>query len=191
MSSPALIVIDAQRAFDDPAWGQRNNRACERNITQALAGWRRNGAPVLHIRHASRGRDGLFIPGTRGFDFKAEALPRDGEAVFTKYVNSAFIGTELEDRLRERGIEAVAFAGLTTDHCCSTTARMSANLGFDTWVLADAMATFDRQAPSGETIAAEVVHRVSLASLHNEFAEVLETEDALARLQKSRSSTSP
>ncbi len=61
---------------------------------------------------------------------------------------------------------------------------MAANLGFDTWVLGDAMATFARRSPDGGLIDAETMHRTALASLHDEFAEVLDTESALARLSR-------
>ena len=135
------------------------------------------------MRHASAAPGGLFVPGSAAFAFKPEALPLGDEPVITKEVNSAFIGTDLEARLRAAGTEAVALAGLTTDHCCSTTARMAANLGFATWVLGDAMATFDRRAADGGTIAAHVMHRTALASLHDEFADVLDTPAALARLR--------
>jgi nicotinamidase-related amidase len=182
VSAPALIVIDVQRAFDEPGWGERNNPDAEARIAAAIAGWRERGAPIIHVRHRSAESDGTFIPGTPAFDFKPEAQPLDGEPVITKDVNSAFIGTDLEQRLRAAGVSGVAIVGLTTDHCCSTTARMAANLGFDTWVLGDAMATFDRRAPDGELIAAEVMHRTALASLHEEFADVLATDAALARL---------
>lgn len=184
MSRPALIVVDVQRAFENPAWGPRNNPRAEQRIAEALAGWRRRGVPVIHVRHRSTAPDGLFVPGTPAFDFLPEADPRDGEPVITKEVNSAFIGTDLEERLRDRGVEAVAVAGLTTDHCCSTTARMAANLGFETWVLADAMATFDRRGPDGELLPADLMHRTALASLHGEFADVLDTHEALARLAR-------
>jgi nicotinamidase-related amidase len=185
MTPPTLIVIDVQRAFEDPAWAPRNNPGAERRIAEALAGWRSRGAPVIHVRHASAGPEGLFVPGTEAFEFKPEAEPAGDEAVITKNVNSAFIGTDLEERLRADGVENVALVGLTTDHCCSTTARMAANLGFETWVLGDAMATHDRRAPDGELIPAEVMHRTALASLHDEFAEVMDTADALARLRSS------
>ena len=59
---------------------------------------------------------------------------------------------------------------------------MAGNLGFETWVLADAMATHERRAPDGEIIAADVMHRTALASLDGEFAEVLDTATAIARL---------
>ena len=149
---------------------------------QAIAGWRERDAPLIHVRHRSAEPEGTFIPGTDAFEFKPEAQPLDGEPVITKDVNSAFIGTDLEERLRREGVSSVALVGLTTDHCCSTTARMAANLGFDTWVLGDAMATFARHTPDGELIGAQEMHRTALASLHDEFAEVLSTDEALRRL---------
>jgi nicotinamidase-related amidase len=182
MPIPTLIVIDVQRAFEDGSWGPRNNPDAEQHIAEAIAGWRERGAPVLHVRHESTGPGGRFVPGTPAFEFKPEAQPLEGEPVITKDVNSAFIGTDLEARLRQDGVETVALVGLTTDHCVSTTARMAANLGFDTWVLGDATATHERRAPDGELIAAELMHRTALASLGDEFAEVLSTREALARI---------
>ena len=94
-------------------------------------------------------------------------------------MNSAFIGTGLEERLREQGIERVVIAGLTSDHCVSATARMAGDLGFDVYVVADATATFGRTGPDGEHLAAEQVHAVSLATLEGEFATVVRTEELL------------
>jgi nicotinamidase-related amidase len=178
MAAPTLIVIDVQRAFDDPSWGERNNPEAERNVARAIEGWRKSGAPLIHVRHES---EGLFAPGTGGAEFKPEAQPRAEEPVLTKNVNSAFIGTDLEERLRAEGADTVAIVGLTTDHCVSTTVRMAANLGFETWLLEDATATYAREAPDGELIPAETMHRTAIASLHEEFAEVLGTDEALAR----------
>ena len=181
MADPTLIVIDVQRAFDDPSWGPRNNPAAEARVADALGAWRAAGAPIVHVRHSS---SGLFDPDADTFGFKPEATPLDGEPVVTKHVNSAFIGTDLEAQLRRSGVSSVALVGLTTDHCCSTTARMAGNLGFETWVLGDAMATFDRRAPDGSTLSADLMHRSALASLHDEFAEVLDTADAVSRLRR-------
>ena len=178
MAAPTLIVIDVQRAFDDPSWGERNNPDAERNVARAIEAWRERGAPLIHVRHES---EGLFAPGSKSAEFKPEALPLAQEPVLTKDVNSAFIGTDLEERLRADGARNVAIVGLTTDHCVSTTVRMAANLGFETWVLEDATATYARRTPDGELIPAETMHRTALASLHDEFAEVLETDEALAR----------
>jgi nicotinamidase-related amidase len=180
--NPTLIVIDVQQEFDDPAWGERNNPGAEDKVAEALGAWRERGAPIIHVRHESPPDEGVFLAGTAGVEFKCEAEPLPGEPVITKHVNSAFIGTDLEKRLRADGVDTVAIVGLTTDHCVSTTARMAGNLGFETWVLADAVATFARKAPDGDLIPAETMHRTALASLDEEFAEVIDTEAAIERL---------
>jgi nicotinamidase-related amidase len=183
-NAPALLVIDVQRAMDDPRWGRRNNPDAESRIARLLSAWRRGGAPVFHVRHESSSPDGLFKPGTEAFEFKDDASPLPDEPVVDKRVNSAFIGTDLEDTLRESGVETVVIAGLTTDHCCSATARMAGNLGFETWFVADATATFPRTAPDGTDIDAETMHRAELASLHGEFADVISADEAIARLER-------
>jgi nicotinamidase-related amidase len=180
--NPTLIVIDVQQEFDDPAWGDRNNPGAEGKIAEALDAWRERKAPIIHVRHESPPEEGVFLTGTPGVEFKHEATPLPGEPVITKHVNSAFIGTDLEERLRADAVQAVAVVGLTTDHCVSTTARMAGNLGFETWVLEDAVATFARTAPDGELIPAETMHRTALASLDGEFADVIDTEAAIARM---------
>ena len=165
----------------EPARGERNNPNFERNLAAALAAWRERGAPVIHVRHESTD-GGQFIPGTPAFEYKPEAQPLEGEPEITKNVNSAFIGTDLEQRLRADGAEVVAVAGLTTNHCCSTTARMAANLGFETWILDDALAAYACEAPDGELIPAEAMHRTELAALNGEFGEVMPVARAIERL---------
>jgi nicotinamidase-related amidase len=179
MPLPTLVLIDVQRAFDDPSWPERNNPDAEARIADLLAAWREAGAPVVHVRHESAEPDGLFRRGTDSFEFKPEAVPQAGEPVVEKLVNSGFIGTDLEERLRAAGAETVAIAGLTTDHCCSTTARMAGNLGFETWFVSDATATHAR----GE-FDAETIHRTALASIDEEFCEVLDSAEAIRRLRE-------
>jgi nicotinamidase-related amidase len=179
MATPTLIVIDVQRALDDPRYGERSNPDAERNIARAIEAWREAGAPVIHIQNVT---EGLFAAGTEGVEFKPEAAPREGEPVLMKSTNSAFIGTDLEQRLRGEGAQTLAVVGLTTDHCVSATVRMASDLGFETWLLGDATATHERRAPDGELIPADTMHRTALASLHGEFAEVLGTDEALARV---------
>lgn len=178
----ALMLIDVQQGFEDPRWGRRNNPEAESNVAKLLAAWRDAGQPIVHVQHLSTTPGSPLRPGQPGCDFKEEARPAAGEPIFQKHVNSAFIGTDLERFLRERGIGSVVVAGLTTNHCVSTTVRMSGNLGFSTFVVADATATFDRTDHEGRHFAAEDVHAISLASLHDEFATVLTTSQALQAL---------
>jgi nicotinamidase-related amidase len=179
-SGTALVLIDIQVGFDDPAWGARNNPDAENVCGQLLEVWRSNGWPVVHIQHDSTEPGSALAPGSPGHAHKTQVSPRGGEPVLHKTVNSAFIGTDLEQRLHDLGAPGVVVCGLTTDHCVSTTTRMSANLGFETWLVADGCATFARRGPDGQLFAASLVHDIALASLHDEFAIVLRAADLLA-----------
>jgi nicotinamidase-related amidase len=181
-SSVALLLVDVQQGMDDPRWGARNNPGAERQIAALLAAWRQAKLPVIHVQHMSREPGSPLRAEAPGNAFKPEAIPHDGEPVFQKTVNSAFIGTALEAYLHQKGIDALVIAGITTDHCVSTTVRMAGNLGFDVVVVDDATATFERTGPDGVRYPAEQMHRLALASLHGEFAEVKFTRDILAQL---------
>lgn len=178
-SNTALIVIDVQQAFNDPAWGQRNNPHAEKVIAALMAAWRASARPVIHVHHHSAHPEGLFHPQKPGSQVKPEAAPLTGEPVFVKSVNSALIGTGLEQYLRAHGIEALVIVGITTDHCVSTTARMAGNLGFTTYVVADATATFARRGHDARSYSADQMHDTALASVHGEFATVIASASLL------------
>ena len=179
----ALLLIDVQQGLDEPRYGARNNLGAERRIAELLAAWRAAGRPVVHVQHMSLEPNSSLRADAPGNAFKPEALPSAGEPVFRKHVNSAFIGTDLESYLRGRQIGELVVAGLTTDHCVSTTARMAGNLGFTVTVVEDATATFERRGPDGRHFSADVMHHAALASLHGEFATVRSTRDVLAAVR--------
>lgn len=177
-SNAALIVIDVQQGFDEPVWGQRNNPAAETNIGRLLDSWRRTGRPIVHIKHDSRNPDSPLHPSSPGNAIKEAVCPLDNEPVIRKSVNSAFIGTDLEQRLHEAGVKTVVLTGMTTNHCVETTARMAGNLGFETYFVYDATATFDRAGPDGRRYSADEVGAMTLVNLQGEFATIV-TTDAL------------
>jgi nicotinamidase-related amidase len=178
----ALLLIDVQQGFSDPVWGPRNNPGAETNIVRLLAAWRATGRPIVHVHHDSSSPEDSFMPGTPGHAPKPEALPLADEPVHHKTVNSGFIGTNLEHGLLGAGIDTLVIVGLTTQHCVSTTTRMAGNLGFHTYVVSDATATFDQIGIDGQRRAAEDVHYAALSDLNEEFATVVDTETVLNSL---------
>ncbi len=175
---PALILIDIQKAFDNLEYwgGQRNNLEAENNAGELLKFWRNNNLPIFHIKHCSSIKTSLLNETNSGNEFKDIVKPFDGESVIKKNVNSAFIGTDLKERLDKEKISQLIIVGLTTDHCVSTTARMAGNYGFDTYVVSDATATFNKKGINGENYSAELIHDTALASLKEEFATIITTE---------------
>ena len=175
----ALIIIDVQAGLDDPRLGRRNNPLAEANMARLLARWRERGQPVFHIQHMSTEPRSPLRPGLPGNAIKAIVAPLAHEPLIQKRVNSAFIGTDLENRLREAGIASLLLVGLTTDHCVSSSARMAADLGFRVAVVADATAAHERTSYDGRHYSAETVHALALANLHGEFATVVRSDQAL------------
>jgi nicotinamidase-related amidase len=177
----ALILIDFQQGFDDVVYwgGQRNNPDAEKNASLLLNFWREHSLPVFHIKHCSANPDSRLAEGNQGNEFKALVRPAKGETVIRKNVNSAFIGTGLKQQLDDLGIRQLVIVGLTTDHCVSTTARMAGNYGFNTYVVYDATATFNKTGFNGENYSAELIHDTALASLNGEFATLVRTADLI------------
>lgn len=181
----ALLIIDLQRAIDDPRWaaeGPRNNPQAEANVARLLAAWRKLGRPIFHVRHDSTEPDSAYRPGRAGAPFKLEASPAPGEPIIAKSVNSAFVGTNLDARLRAAGIGELVIAGVITNNSVEATVRHGANLGYSIHLVEDACFTYAKRDYSGVLRSAQEVHDMSLANLDGEYCQVARTAEALARL---------
>lgn len=148
---PALILIDIQKGFQHIEYwgGQRNNPDAEENAGKLLKLWRENDLPIFHIKHCSSNPASPLNETKEGNEFNDLVTPIGNEPVIKKNVNSAFIGTDLQERLINSKITKLVIAGLTTDHCVSTTTRMAGNLGFDTYLVSDATAAFNKKGYAG------------------------------------------
>ena len=202
----ALILVDIQQAFQHPTfWGSsRSTPQFEDNIPRLLSAFRKAAARkdgnadadvlIVHIKHTSLSPGSILNPSNpnseKGHDFMTIAQPLEGEMIIEKHVNSAFIGTDLENILRKLKVQRLFICGLTTDHCVSTTTRMAANLGWrnapqtpghveggNVLLIEDACATHNR-----DDLDAESMHKAGLASLRNEFADIIRTDHAIAMI---------
>ncbi|ASW73246.1 isochorismatase [Chryseobacterium piperi] len=181
---PALILIDVQKGFlEENYWGgNRNNKNAEQICRNILEKWRALGLPIFHIRHSSDNPNSKLHESNPGFEFNENVLPLNHEVIITKNVNSAFIGTDLKDRIDNQNINTLVIVGITTNHCVSTTTRMSGNYGYETYVISDATAAFDRIGINGEKYDAEIIHYTTLANLNDEFATIWNSEKLLKEL---------
>jgi nicotinamidase/pyrazinamidase len=162
----ALIVVDVQNDFADPAGSLSVSRAAHvlPRINDEVAAARAAGSPVFYTQdwhppstpHFEK--DGGIWPvhcvaDTWGAELHPD-LKVDGEIVrkgangedgysgFTMRdpVSGAEVATPLEAMLRDRGVERVVVCGLATDYCVNATALDARRLGFETVVLRRAVA---------------------------------------------------
>ena len=143
----ALVVVDVQLAFEDAGyWGRRNNPACEANIARLIGAWREAGEPVVFVRHDSDEPVSPLRPDQPGNAFRPEVVGRAGPA----RDQAGQLGLPRRARISRTGCASsdlgrIAICGITTNHCCETTARVGANVGFDVLFVLDATHTFDRR----------------------------------------------
>ncbi len=152
-------------------------------MSELLVHWRRCGWPIVHVQHSSREPGSTYRPGQSGFEFKPEVAPLPGEIVVTKHTNNAFIDTELDARLKARSIDTLVVCGVITNNSVEASARMAGNLGYLTYVVSDATATFDRIDLDGTRRCAEDMHAIALANLHGEYARVVTTAEVLSGVE--------
>jgi nicotinamidase-related amidase len=172
----ALVVVDVQRGFDDAAyWGPRDNPDCEANVERLIAAARSRGDAVVFVRHDSEDPDSPLHPGRPGNAFKA-CVTGEPDLLVVKSVNASFLGRPaLGPWLDAHGIRGIDVCGITTNHCCETTARLGGNLGYDVRFVLDATHTFDRGG-----VPASELRRVTGVNLDGEFARVVATDEAVA-----------
>jgi nicotinamidase-related amidase len=170
----ALLVIDMQRFFADPAC--KGYLPCTAailpNLRQLLATFRRARRPVIFTRHAHHPEmldAGIMVQwwkeniveGTPESEILPELAPRANEKVVTKHRYSAFFDTDLETVLRSLKVEDLVLCGVMTNMCVESTARDAYFRDYRSFVPADATG-----APTEE------MHRASLLNLSYGFAWV-------------------
>jgi nicotinamidase-related amidase len=177
-----LVLVDVQRGFDDPWWGRRNNPAADANIAALHGAFREAGWPIVFVQHDSTDPDSPLHPSRAGNQLKPY-LDAEPALHVRKQVNSSFHGSpDLHGWLQGRGATDLVIAGITTNHCCETTARVAGNLGYSVWFALDATHTFDRTGPLGHHASAAQLSAATAVNLHEEFARVVNTERVLAAM---------
>ena len=172
----ALVVVDVQNDFADAAGSLsvRGGEAIVPTVNSEIAAARERGAIVVYTQdwHPQStphfAIDGGIWPVHCVADSWGAALHpalvvegaivrkgsngEDGYSGFTMRdpVSGTTVPTELEGILRDREIERVVVAGLATDYCVKATALDAVRLGFETILLADAIAAVDLEPGDGE-----------------------------------------
>ena len=172
----ALIMVDLQNTYTE---GTMELVAVQPAIAEAkrlLERARDAGTLIYHIVHNAGAGTPYDIDAPIG-QIVDDVAPREGESVIVKRYPNAFVGTDLEARLKERGVENVILAGFMTHMCIDSTARGAFDLGFKPTVVDAATATRDLPSGNGGVVRAADLHAASLAALRDLFAVVVKRGD--------------
>jgi maleamate amidohydrolase len=191
---PALLIIDVQYRTTGteplPFWdsirefptscGEVGWRAVTQ-IARLLTMFRARGWPVIYPyvspkQSFDRGRLAEKVPalmtvGERGYDFVAEIAPDDAAILLPKKHPSAFFGTPLASYLVDLGVDTLVVTGCTTSGCVRGT--VVDGFSYNWRILVPHDAVYDRSGTS---------HAVNLFDMNAKYAEVTDTEAALAQL---------
>ncbi len=181
LENAALIIIDVQEVLNDPAQGKLNNPEAEKNIVKLLSHWRKKCQPLFHVQYISPRQASPFHLNAAGTNIKESVQPGPGETIIVKHFETAFMKTDLEERLSKANIKTLIFVGFYTDQCVASTAKVANNLGFKVCVVADATGTTGYRSYDGKFYLAEDIHQLTLGSLQRDGITILHTRDLLKK----------
>jgi nicotinamidase-related amidase len=177
----ALIVIDVQNEYVNGALPIAHPPLDTSlpNIAAALAAASESDVSVVLVQHVDEADSPVFAAGSQGAVLHDTVASAPRAALVTKQFVSAFVDTDLAERLAALSIDTVTLVGFMTQHCIDSTARDAADRGLAVEVLSDATGTLPLETPSG-SITARELHEHALIALHAGFASVVTTADWLS-----------
>ena len=199
----ALIVIDMENAFIDPAsplciknalatvptCGKVIEKARERKIPVFFVNrvYRKNGSDVEFTRYQSWYDGGRYLApestGPRSIDVPAEFKSKKGDYCLIKPRFSAFFQTELDLILRRLGIRTVILTGTTTPNCIRTTCYDGLSLDYNILIVEDCCSSNTEEI---QRVNMEDMERVGavLTSAEAFLSDDFEVKDLAAEIQE-------
>lgn len=189
----ALLLIDVQKVYTTPGSPLfvEGHEAVIANMNRLVRAAEKRHDLLVYVRHVHKkdgsdsGRmfDYLGTSGEIGFledsaevQFDPGMTIAPGALQLTKSRYSAFVGTGLDETLRQRQIDRIAVTGFMTNYCCETTARHGHDLDYYVDFVIDATGCPDASAE----IKQPLIKSVASAVLLGGFARVCTTDEYLA-----------
>ncbi|MFQ5826048.1 MAG: cysteine hydrolase family protein [Dehalococcoidia bacterium] len=191
----AVVVVDMQNDFcvaggvlDQHGFDLSPMQSMIPRLKDFLEQARKRGLRIIFIR-TEKGEEDITPPtrelmrrkgrkrfacraGTWGAEFVEGIRPGEDELVVEKKRYSAFVGTDLETRLRERGIQTLVMTGVATNVCVDSTAREAFFRDFHVVFASDLSATDD-----------PVLHQATLTNIEKHFGQVVSAQELLREWQ--------
>jgi nicotinamidase-related amidase len=180
----ALVVIDLQKGIVGMPTAHPAGEIISRTAQLARA-FRQRGLPVVLVNVSGRapGRTDAGAPKLSFPPDWTELIPeleqQPSDYLVTKQRVGAFIGTSLDETLRQRGVTQVVLTGVATSGGVEATARSAYDYGYNVALVVDAMTDRDADA-----------HRHSVQKIFPRLGETAKTDDVLKLLKEAPGSVS-
>lgn len=163
----ALLLIDIQNDyFKGGLFPLAGMERAARNARALLARFRKEGLPVIHVRHlGTRPGSRFFFPDTEGSELHSLVRPTGNEPVIVKQYPNSFRDTELTALLAGLGVDEIHVAGAMTNMCVDSTVRAGFDLGYR-------MVLHEKACAAPGLLGTKLVHLISVKTLGSAFAEI-------------------
>jgi nicotinamidase-related amidase len=168
-----LVIIDAQKEYSEGRITLENLDTAVAEAAGLLKRARELGSPVIHVTHENKAGAALFAAGTRSIEIMDPLRPTASEVVISKTMANSFFNSTLEDEIKKTGGKTLVVIGYMTHMAVDATVRAALERGFNTTVVGNACTTRDLADGYGGVVAAEEVHKATLAALRDRFAAVV------------------
>lgn len=177
----ALLVIDVQNEYFTGALPITHPAGHLEHILATMDAAAGKMPTVVVQHHFPQPDKPFFRRGSPGWELHPEIARRPHDLHVEKTLPGSFTGTNLEQWLKQRGIDTVTIAGYMTHMCCDTTAREAVHRGFAVEFLSDATGTLPLTNAAG-SVTAEELHRSILCAQQMLLSEVLPSHKWLERI---------
>ena len=179
----ALIVVDVQNEyFEGGALPITYPHNSFEQIKKAIAVAQEKEILVVYVQHtAIRENATSFVRNSAMWEFHDDIKAITPDLYIEKNHASSFVGTDLNYRLRNLGVDTVCIAGYMTQNYCDATARDASQLGFNVEFFGDATGTLEFKNNAG-VVSAEELHRSFLVAQAFGFSRVLTLNEWISLL---------
>jgi len=171
----ALVVIDFQNEYFSGRMPIPDGAAALAKTRELITFADSHKIPVYHVQHVAPAGSPVFAIDGQIVKFHPDMQPRPQDVVLQKSTVSVFASTDLDQQLKNAGIQTLIISGLMTHACVAGAARDAAPLGYNVIVASDASATRAITRANGVSIDKDSLHKAALAEVEDTFGDVLST----------------
>jgi len=171
----ALVVIDFQNEYFSGRMPIPDGAAALAKTRELITFADSHKIPVYHVQHVAPAGSPVFAIDGQTVKFHPDMQPRPQDVVLQKSTVSVFASTDLDQQLKNAGIQTLIISGLMTHACVAGAARDAAPLGYNVIVASDASATRAITRANGVSIDKDSLHKAALAEVEDTFGDVLST----------------